>query len=240
MLALQLCLPPLMAWLDEPYAGSLGVIRLKDIEGLNCLSNECLVYLPPTYDYSASFPLLLYLHGAGDRGSDLMSVREHGLPGYLSDGGKYPTIVAVPQCRKNCYWQPDELSRLLDFLEGQFAVDLERIYILGESMGGSGAWSLAHHSPQRFAAVVPLCGGGDPQAGESLKNVPIWAFHGEQDNIVPLAESERMVNAVAKVGGNARLTVLEGRGHDLRDLAWKHEALVEWMLNQRREVRSNP
>jgi predicted peptidase len=239
-LVLQLGIPSFSAWLNKPSPGSVGVIHLEHIEGLYSFSNDCLVYLPFSYDRSASFPLLLYLHGAGDRGNDLSSVREHGLPRFLSDGGDYPTIVVAPQCYQGRYWQPVELSRLLDFLEDQFAINPGRIYVLGESMGGSGAWSLAQYSPHRFAAIVPLCGGSDTYAAESLKDLPIWAFHGEQDDTVPLADSERMVDAVVKAGGKARLTVLKGRGHDLRDLAWKHEALVEWMLSQRREARSDP
>jgi predicted peptidase len=123
------------------------------------------------------------------------------------------------------------------FLKGRFLIDLDRIYVLGES---SGAWSLAKYSPNHFAVVMPLCGYGDPEAAESVGDYPIWAFRCEQDNMIPVTEPECMVNAVAKVGGNARLTVLKGRGHDLRDLAWHHEALVEWMLNQRREVCGYP
>jgi predicted peptidase len=239
-LVLQLGIPPFTAWLNGPHPGSIGLIHLEHIEGLYSLSNECLLYLPPAYDGLESFPLLLYLHGSGDRGNDLSLVEEHGLPRFLSDGGNYPTIVAAPQCRKDRYWQPDELLVLIDFLEDKFSIDPDRIYVLGESMGGSGAWNLAQHSPNRFAAVVPLCGYGYPQTAESIGDLPIWAFHGKHDNIVPLEESERMVNAVAKAGGQARLTILKERGHDLRDLAWKHKALVNWMMSQRREDHHNP
>jgi predicted peptidase len=147
--------------------------------------------------------------------------------------------VAAPQC-KGRDWEPRELLLLLDFLEDKFLIDPDRMYVLGESMGGSGAWSLAKYLPNRFAAVVPLCGYSEPQAAESVGHLPIWAFHGRRDNIVPLEESERMVNAVTKAGGKARLTVLEGRGHDLRDLPWKHKELVKWMLSQRPEARDNP
>lgn len=239
-LALQLTWPKIGDWLAQPRPGVLGVMSIEEVPYRRCLANNCLVYLPPGYCTHCSYPLLLYLHGSGSRGSDIERVRRLGLPRFLNEGGSYPTIVAAPQCQMNTSWHPEEVQMFLDFLIGRFAVDPNRVYILGESMGAYGAWNCATYMPERLAAVIPFCGGGDVDLADTLVQLPIWAFHGERDTVVPPTESKAMVDAINKAGGIARLTLLSGRGHDIGDVAWNNQKLLQWMLDQRRDVNENP
>lgn len=239
-LIVQLSYRPINSWLALPGPGSPGVVMIDVMGERASLAGNCFVFLPEAYKEDAVGPLLLYLHGAGDRGETIDDVRQHGLPHFLYDRGSYPMIVVAPQCRERCYWQPEELAEFLRFVETRFAVDPNRIYVLGESMGGYGAWALAAEAPDKFAAVVPLCGGGDTSSAPKLVNLPIWAFHGEDDTVVPPSESQEMVDAANEAGGRARLTILPGRGHDIRDVAWKNGELIEWMLRRRREAGAQP
>jgi predicted peptidase len=215
-------------------------MNIEEVSNRHYMANNCLVYLPRRYFARSPCPLLLYLHGSGSRGNDIEMVRRLGLPRFLDEGGSYPTIVAAPQCQMNTSWHPEEVHMFLDFLVGRFAVDPNRVYILGESMGAYGAWNCATYMPERLAAVIPFCGGGDVDLAERLVQLPIWAFHGEEDTVVPPTESKAMVDAVNKAGGIARLTILSGRGHDISDVAWTNRKLLQWMLDQRRDANAKP
>jgi predicted peptidase len=192
------------------------------------------------YRPTERWPVVLYLHGLGDRGYEIQKVRQYGLPRYLDEGNNYPTIVAAPQCREGVDWRPKELIVLLGLLGNQFSIDENRICVVGESMGSYGAWELASELPEKLAAAVPLCGGGGPKQAEKLIHLPIWAFHGEGDDIIPPSESREMVDAIKLLGGQARLTLLPGQGHDLRDVPWKNQELIERMLSQRQGVIAHP
>jgi predicted peptidase len=183
-------------------------------------------------------PLVLFLHGAGERGSDLERVKAHGLPRELGAGNPLPESahVLAPQCPAESWW-PFELHHLSTLLEDALArlpIDPTRIYLTGISMGGYGAWALAIKHPERFAALAPVCGGGTPLLAARLKALPIWAFHGAEDEVVPLEESERMVSAVNAAGGQAKLTVYPEVGHDSWTLTYRDPALYTWMFAQRR------
>src|SRR5690606_23701288 len=116
--------------------------------------------------------------------------------------------VVSPQCPEHSFWpiEADAIMALLDELIATYEVDASRIYLTGLSMGGWGTWNLAITNPSRFAAIVPICGGEKPAKASALKDVPIWAFHGAKDEVVPVSESEAMVNAINEIGGNAKLT----------------------------------
>ncbi len=193
-----------------------------------------LLYLPEDYEKQASWPLLLFLHGSGERGDDLQLVKKHGPPKLIEAGRKYPFIVVSPQCPKGKSWEAFELTALLDDLSEHYKVDPDRIYVTGLSMGGFGTWSLAAYTPQRFAAIVPICGGGDPYLTRRLKQLPIWVFHGAKDPAVALERSETMVEALKKNGNEVQFTVYPEAGHDSWTETYDNPKLYEWLLKQRR------
>jgi predicted peptidase len=199
---------------------------------------DYLLYLPKNYDEKDSWPLLLFLHGAGERGEDLQRVKVHGPPKLIAAGKQFPFIVVSPQCpSRSRGWQPFDLSALLDDICEKYKVDKERIYLTGLSMGGFGTWTLAASSPDRFAALVPICGGGDPNMARRLAHVPLWVFHGAKDPTVPVKRSEEMVEAVKQAGGNVKFTVSPEAGHDSWTEAYNNPELYEWLLAQKRTPR---
>jgi predicted peptidase len=146
-----------------------------------------LLSLPKDYAEKESWPLLLFLHGSGERGENLDRVKIHGPPKLIAAGKDFPFIVVSPQCpSRSRGWQPHELSALLDEIVEKYKVDKDRICVTGLSMGGFGTWSLAAFSPDRFAALVPICGGGDPNTARRVSHIAIWVFHGAKDPVVPL------------------------------------------------------
>lgn len=193
-----------------------------------------LLYLPPEYETGASWPLLLFLHGVGERGSDLGRVKAQGIPRLLDQGGRLPFVVVAPQCAAGGYWANDRLAALLAEATAELRVDPDRVYLTGLSMGGYGAWSLAMDRPFLFAAVAPMCGGGDARRVGRLRKVPVWAFHGARDPVVPVGASRRMVEALRRCGGDARLTVYPEAGHDCWTEAYGDAALYAWFLSHRR------
>ncbi|WP_100899512.1 dienelactone hydrolase family protein [Nostoc flagelliforme] len=152
-------------------------------------------------------PTILFLHGAGQRGSNLDDVKKYGVPKIVEQQADFPFIVISPQSPRGEYWNVERLSILLDQVIASYPVDPDRLYLTGLSMGGYGTWHLAAAQPERFAAIAPICGGGNPQAARNLKNLPVWAFHGAKDNVVPLSESEIMVSALKARDGNVKFTV---------------------------------
>jgi predicted peptidase len=194
---------------------------------------DYLLYLPKDYAEKDSWPLLLFLHGAGERGENLDRVKAHGPPKLIAAGKELPFIVVSPQCRSRG-WQPHELSALLDEIVEKYKVDKERIYVTGLSMGGFGTWALAAHTTNRFAALVPICGGGDPNMARRLSHIAIWVFHGAKDPTVPLKRSEEMVEAIKKAGGNVKFTVYPEAGHDSWTEAYNDPQLYEWLFQQKR------
>ena len=156
-----------------------------------------LLYLPEGYgaEPDRRWPLILFLHGRGESGSNLDRVKRHGLARRLDEGLELPAIVVSPQCPAGGWWTTDVLSALLDEVSEQYAVDADRVYVTGLSMGGYGTWALARRYPDRFAAIAPVCGGGDPARACTIRHVPVWAFHGAKDDVVAFEKSEEMVAA---------------------------------------------
>lgn len=208
------------------------------------VSADYLLYLPQDYDQKKSkrWPLILFLHGAGERGTNVWQVAVHGPPKIVKTKPDFQFIVVSPQCPNGQSWNDDTVLALLDEISAKYKVDKSRVYLTGLSMGGFGSWSLATSHPERFAAVAPICGGGDPirilladkKRIELLKSLPIWAFHGAKDNVVKLERSEQMVNAFKKIGNDAKLTVYPEAGHDSWTEAYNNPELYEWFLQHTR------
>ena len=195
---------------------------------------DYLIYLPQDYDKQEKLPLLLFLHGSGERGNDLQKVKVHGPPKLIAAGKEFPFIVVSPQCREDMWWEPIELMALLDEIESKYKVDTDRIYVTGLSMGGFGAWRLVAYVPDRFAAIAPICGGGEIYWGKSIARLPVWAFHGEKDDVVPVERSQAMVDAMKKEGGNPKLTIYPNADHDSWTETYDNPELYEWLLAQKR------
>jgi len=193
-----------------------------------------LIYLPKDYDQKESWPVMLFLHGAGERGDNLDIVRKHGPPKLIDGGKQFPFIVVSPQCPKGQNWEPFKLSLLIDEIVENHKVDQDRIYVTGLSMGGFGTWALAAHSPNRFAAIVPICGGGDPQWAKRFAHIPAWVFHGAKDPTVPFERSKQMVEALKKNGGDPKFTIYPEAGHDSWTETYSNPKLYEWLLQQER------
>lgn len=198
-----------------------------------------LLYLPKAYtaDPARRWPLLLFLHGSGERGDDLARVKTHGPPKMLDGRDDVPFVVVSPQCPDGERWSADALAALLDDVLRRLRIDEDRVLVTGLSMGGRGTWDLAMTYPGRFAAIAPVCGGAIPDRACRLKDVPVRAYHGAKDDVVPLAESERVVEAVRKCGGTAELLVDPDAGHDSWTAAYADPALWEWLLSRRRAAR---
>jgi predicted peptidase len=204
------------------------------------VSLDChyLLFLPEEYGRNEKkWPLILFLHGAGERGNDLEKVKVHGPPKIVEQDKTFPFIVVSPQCPEGYTWtdKMDSLIAILDEVIARYDVDPSRIYLTGLSMGGFGSWELACAYPNRFAAVIPICGGGQSWRVCSLKNVPVWAFHGAKDSVVPIARSEEMVNALKKCGGNVKFTVYPEADHDSWTETYKNPELYKWLLGQKRK-----
>ena len=215
-----------------------------DVKITRTVTTQFLLALPKDYDAKAAkrWPLMMFLHGAGERGADLSKVAIHGPP-KLAAGRDFPFIIVSPQCPNNERWSDDVLITLLDSVSAQHHVDTNRIYLTGLSMGGFASWSLAAKYPERFAAVAPICGGGttidllltSKTKRDAIKTLPIWAFHGGKDPVVPLAESEKMLAGFKRAGcQEAELTVYPDAGHDSWTETYNNPKLYEWFLSHTR------
>jgi predicted peptidase len=199
---------------------------------------DYLLYLPKDYDAKDEWPLLVFLHGAGERGDDLELVKKHGPPKLIENGKDLPFIVVSPQCPSGQWWtsKPLELTALIDEIVATRKVDESRIYLTGLSMGGFGTWMLAAYTPQRFAAVVPICGGGEVLATRALGHMPTWVFHGAKDPVVPLKRSQDMVDALERVNKQVKFTVYPDALHDSWTETYNNPELYTWLLEQQCEA----
>jgi predicted peptidase len=199
------------------------------------VSLKYLLYLPSGYDKGHDrWPLILFLHGAGETGDDLAKVKIHGPPKIIEAGRELPFVVVSPQSPQRG-WNVLALNALLDQVLSQQRIDPTRVYLTGLSMGGRGTWDLAAAYPERFAAIVPICGSGNPADARKLKDIPVWAFHGAKDVGSPVERSEIMVHAIQKAGGDARLTVYPEAEHDAWTETYDNPELYTWLLQQRRK-----
>jgi predicted peptidase len=204
-----------------------------------------LLYLPVEYKPGDSkrWPLMLFLHGAGERGTNLAQVAVHGPPKLVKQKREFPFLIVSPQCPAGQRWDNTALLALLDDVIARHRVDTNRVYLTGLSMGGYGTWSLGSVHPERFAALVPICGGGqpidlllsNPAKTRAVQSLGVWAFHGAKDPVVALAESERMVAAFKKAGcREVQLTVYPEAQHDSWTETYDNPELYEWLLKHSR------
>lgn len=198
-----------------------------------------LLHLPRDYDRARAFPLILFLHGSGERGNDLAHIKRFGIPRMLEMRDDFPFIVVSPQCPAESDWGVlmDDLTALLDHITKNFAVDLARVYLTGLSMGGRGAYQLAFSAPHRFAALVAISARRPDVLRPTdrviaLKHLPIWIFHGAQDSRVPVNESIEIERALRECGGNVRLTIYPDAGHDAWTRTYENPKLYDWLLEQ--------
>lgn len=200
------------------------------------LTLDYLLYLPPDYEQKDSWPLLVFLHGAGERGNDLNRVKAHGPAKLVEQGRDFPFVIVSPQCPEGQWWPVlgREVIALIDEMLERYKIDPDRVYLTGLSMGGYGTWAIASAWPDRFAAIVPVCGGGRPFTAANLKKVPVWAFHGAKDSVVPFSESLQMVEAVNQAGGKAILTVYPDAEHDSWTRTYDNPDLYQWLLSHRK------
>jgi predicted peptidase len=203
---------------------------------------DYLLYLPTAYEATSKWPLILFLHGMGERGDDLALVKKHGLPKLLDDWEDLGFIVVSPQCPAGSFWPAETaaLNALVDEISATYAVDSRRTYLTGLSMGGYGTWHLAVEYPERFAAIAPICGGAMffadiPAKIEAIRDVPVWAFHGARDRVVSVAESADLVYALQECGGDARLTIYADAQHDSWTRTYENPELYRWFLSHVQE-----
>lgn len=200
-----------------------------------------LLYLPEGYaaDRSRRWPVLFFFHGRGERGRTLSAVKRHGLPKLITRGESFPFIVISPQCGATDYWwNYTALDAFVVNVLGHFRVDLDRVYLTGLSMGGFATWALAQEAPERYAAIAPICGGGDARFAVRLRDVPVWAFHGAEDAIIPARRTAEMIKGIRAAGGSPRVTIYPGVGHDSWTTTYENPALYEWLLSHRRKSRT--
>jgi poly(3-hydroxybutyrate) depolymerase len=225
----------LRVWREWPTPGrqTPGHAVLKTPDAIR-YETKYLLYLPQAYASKKSWPLLLYLHGAGERGEDPSQLERQGPCHYISQGYGLPLIVLAPQCPKDQCWNSEQLLALLDCAEVEFNVDKDRVYVGGFSMGGRGTWELAAAAPDRFAAILPVAGTGNVEDAEKLKNLPLWAFHGDQDQIVPFQGSTEIIKAIKAHGGRPKLTVFEHTGHGIGNHVFSRTDVYQWLLRHKR------
>lgn len=194
-------------------------------------------YLPKDFDESKEYPLVFFLHGAGERGEDLDGATSHGYMKYVREEGKeYPFICICPQCPKDKYWgcYTESLLAFLDYILETLPVDRKRVYLTGFSMGGTGTFMLAMAATDKFAAIAPVCGTGICWYAGALKDIPVFMYHGDCDDLVPVEESVHMLSRINAAGGNAQLKICYGVIHNAWDYAYTDDALIDWMLEQHR------
>lgn len=245
--AIMVLWPVWEGWKNRPRPGiqvpQLHLAEHRSGENTVTVAVNYLLYLPLDYTSQKKWPLVVYLHGAGSRGRDLELVRHEWLPDQITQSKQFDFILASPQCPPNSRWSPEMVASLAEHISNSLSVDRDRVYLTGYSLGGSGTWAAAAYDPERFAAIAPLCGGGNLEQAEQLKNIPIWAFHGDKDDVVLIRWHQEMVDAVKDCGGHVKFTVYPGVGHGIAEMTYQNEHFFEWLLAQRRNtqpVRAEP
>lgn len=197
------------------------------------VNTNYLIYFPIGYNKSKKkWPLMIFLHGSGERGNNLDLVKTHGPPKLVKNGKEFPFILVSPQTPQNLWWNADFLNALLEVITSKYKVDMNRIYLTGLSMGGYGTWDLAEKYPHWFAAIAPICGAGNPFLACNIKDIPTWVFHGAKDKVVPIEKSKEMVNAIKKCGGNPKFTIYPEAGHNSWTKTYNNPDLYKWFLSQ--------
>lgn len=238
-------------WAAAPAQDPAAELEAKEFDGPG---GKLLyrLYKPKAASDKNRLPLILFLHGAGERGDDNALQLKHCVKRFLQQQGKYPCFIVAPQCPKNKKWaevdwgapthqtpeKPSDsyasLIPLIDVLLKELPIDDKRLYVTGLSMGGYGTWDLITRLPDKFAAAVPICGGGDESKAATIAKVPQWIFHGGADSVVKTQRSRNMVEALKKAGGDPKYTEYPGMGHNCWDRAYGEAELWPWLFAQKR------
>ncbi len=201
-----------------------------------------LLHLPQEYgeDPGKQWPAILFLHGAGERGTDLANVKRHGIAKIVESQPDFPFITVSPQCPWDNWWsdQIPALIALLDEVMVTYRVDPARLYLTGLSMGSFGGWHLLTEQPHRFAAAVLICGGRPwyldlEKRSRRIKVLPLWIFHGDADAIVAVSQSQEVVDALKAIGSTVRYTIYRGVGHDSWTRTYDNPEIYDWLLAHR-------
>lgn len=196
---------------------------------------DYLLYLPDDFDAAReqTYPLMLFLHGSGERGDDLELVKKNGPP-KMAEEMDLPFIILSPQCPEIIKWEVDKVKVLLDEIIASYPVDTTRVYITGLSMGGYGVWEMITDYPEVFAAAIPVCGFGYPFRLEGIKDMPVWVFHGALDNVIPIDYSLKMVAALKKLEAIVKFTIYPDADHDSWTETYSNPEVYEWLLMQKK------
>ena len=214
---------------------SLNVFSQIDKSNKKKVRYQYLIDTPDDYERNLqdSYPLLIYLHGGSHKGNDLDLLKGYGLPKLIEEGNKFDFIVVSPQCPIGKYWTTENWfdSLYLD-LQANYRIDTTRIYATGISMGGFGTWELAMDYPGLIRAIVPLCGGCNDSLNVcKIKHIPIWTFHGDKDDLIPINETERLAKRLLDCSGNIKFTRLKNRGHGIQDI-YENDEIYKWISEQ--------
>ena len=228
-----LCLAASLAFGAEPSATGVQQENHFEVRSPVAAKIDYLLFLPQGYEKSQQrWPLMLFLHGGGESGTNLADVKRNGPPRYVESHPEFPFILVSPQTKSG--WDIRTPMALLDNVISRYRVDTRRIYLTGVSMGGSSTWALANAHPERFAAIVPVSGVGNPANARRLAAMPIWVFHGANDTIISVEYSRKMVAAIKAVGGNVRYTEYPEAHHNIWKRTYDNPELYKWLLAQRR------
>jgi predicted peptidase len=226
---------------DDPKAGQQVAMKttvmVKNGDKEEAVELRYFLFLPQGHGSAEKkdqkWPLMLFLHGAGERGDNLDLVKKHGPPKIVDEKKDFPFITVSPQCPSGKSWNPQQMAKLVDHVANTYSADPKRLYVTGLSMGGFGTWNLLAEYPGKFAAAIPICGGGNPETAEKMKGTPIWVFHGAKDTAVPIAKSEAMVDALKKAEGNVKFTSYPDAGHDSWTETYNNPEVYKWLLEQK-------
>lgn len=187
-------------------------------------------------DTAKKWPLIIFLHGAGERGNDLEMLKKHGPPKLIAAGQKFPAVIASLQCEPKILWNPHGVKAVTDHLIKTERIDTSRVYLTGLSMGGFGTWETAFEYPDTYAAIAPICGGAGVRwvTAERIKHIPAWIFHGDKDGAVPVENSQTIHDALKKIGAPVKLTIYPGVGHDSWTATYDNPEFWEWLFEQKR------
>ena len=211
----------------------------KEFKNTDNTVSKYVVFVPADYDGTTEYPVILFLHGSGEtKGGTKMPV-EVGLGAAIKKQAKtFPFLVVIPQSEKRTWGAAtDDGKRALKMLEAtqkEYKTDEKRVYLTGLSMGGYGTWSLAAAFPDKWAAIVPVCGGGNPKDAEKIKDIPCWCFHGDKDTAVAVTKSQDMMKALKDAGGKPKYTEYPGVGHNSWDQAYADKELWKWLAEQKK------
>ena len=213
--------------------------RIDQEEAFNIQQNlNYRIFLPKDYSKDKKYPLMVCLHGAGERGTDLDKACNIGIPSYITKGMmSLDCIVLAPQCENNKIWNHYVfvLKELIEKICNEYNVDEDKITMTGMSMGGYGTWEFALTFPHMLAGIAPICGGGVAWRASALKGMPIWAFHGNADNVVSIEQSIDMVNSARKNGALVKFTIFDNVQHNSWDEAYLETKVIDWLLKQDRK-----